>query len=113
VRETHHKPYLAVRFTHPTKIHKLPITENYCPRKMSKRRHHKPRVADKARTDGKSVADRPASAGNKYPEKDIASRNGPMLQPSKPTPLQKCLLAAAVALEIVWIVFLVVLAAMK
>ncbi len=80
---------------------------------MSKRRHHRSRLADNAKTDGKSVADRPALAGNKYPEKDIASRDGPMSQPSKPTALQKCLLAAAIALEIVWIVFLVVLAAMK
>jgi len=80
---------------------------------MSKRRHHKSRLVDKAKTDGKSAADYPASAQAKSPEKDAARRDGSMSQPSKPTPLQKSLLAVAVTLEIVWIVFLVVLAAMK
>ncbi|MGA2798624.1 MAG: hypothetical protein ABSE63_13665 [Thermoguttaceae bacterium] len=80
---------------------------------MSKRRHNKSRLADKAKTDSKNAADHPASAETKYPEKDAARRDGSMPHPSKPTTLQKCLLAVAVALEIVWIVFLVVLAATK
>ena len=80
---------------------------------MSKRRHRKSRLADKAKTDGKTLLDNTASAGNKYPEKGVANRDGPTPQPSKPTPVQKCFFAAAVALEIAWIVFLVVLAATK
>jgi hypothetical protein len=80
---------------------------------MSRRRHHKSRLVDKAKTDSKSAPDHPVSAETKCPEKDAARRDGSMSQPSKPTPLQKCLLAAAVMLEIVWIVFLVVLAATK
>jgi hypothetical protein len=113
VRETHHNPYLALRFTHPTKIHKLTITENYCQRTMSNRRHRRSRFEDKAKTDSKNAPDHPASAQTKSPEKEVVRRDGPMPHPSRPTALQKCLLAAAVTLEIVWIVFLVVLAATK
>ena len=91
----------------------LLITENYCPRTMSKRRNHRSRSVDKAKIDSKNAPDHPASAQTECSEKDAARRGGSMPHSSKSTALQKCLLAAAVTLEIVWIVFLVVLAATK
>jgi hypothetical protein len=80
---------------------------------MSKRRHRRSRLEDKAKSNSKNAPDHPASAQTKYPEKDVASRGRSMPNPSKPTAMQKCLLAATVILEIVWIVFLVVLAVTK
>jgi hypothetical protein len=80
---------------------------------MSKRRHRRSHLEDSAKTDSKNAPDRPDPAETKSPGKDVARRDGPTPHPSKPTALQKCLLAAAITLEIVWIVFLVVLAAMK
>jgi hypothetical protein len=80
---------------------------------MSKRRHRRSSLEDKAKSDSKNVPDHPASAGTIYPEKDAARRDGSMPHPSKPTTVQKCLLAATLTLEIFWIVFLVVLAVTK
>ncbi|MGD0517520.1 MAG: hypothetical protein ABSA26_08300 [Thermoguttaceae bacterium] len=80
---------------------------------MTKRRPNTPCSANPAKTDRKNISACPASVETKWPEKDIARRGGTMSNPAKTTAVQKRLLALAVALEIGWVVFLVVLAAMK
>jgi hypothetical protein len=80
---------------------------------MSRRRHQKTRSVDTAETERKTTPHLELSVNTKSPEKYATGGDLPMSHPAKPTTLQKSLLAAAIILEIVWIVFLVVLAAIK
>ncbi len=80
---------------------------------MSKRRRHRSRLGDKSKSDGISVSDHPASAEPKRPDKNLAGSDADIQQSTKPATWQKILLAVVVALEIAWIIFLVVLAVIR
>jgi hypothetical protein len=76
---------------------------------MSNRRH-KSRFAVKHKSGGANLSDRSPSEEALRPKGTPGAGDSSGFHPLKPSTLQKTLLAAAVGLEIVWILFLVILA---
>ena len=80
---------------------------------MSNRRRHKSQSAAKPKSDGADPSGRSASEDTPRSEGTLAAGHANGSRPSQPSALQRILLAAAVGLEIVWILFLVILAVIR
>jgi hypothetical protein len=80
---------------------------------MSKHRSNPARKENAVNIDSIDRASPQSPAGKKTPDNNLAEHGGVMFQPANPANLHKFFLVLTILCEIVWIIFLVILAATR
>jgi hypothetical protein len=80
---------------------------------MSKHRSNPARKDNADNIDSRDRASPQSPAGKKPPDNNLAEQNRPIAHPANPAGLHKFFLVLTILCEIVWIIFLVILAATK